>query len=133
MRATAALAALLASALPVLAEDPVTADQFEAHVTGKTLSYGLGGIVFGIEQYLPGRKVRWQFTADTCQYGIWYPKDGGLICFLYEYDPDEHCWIFRMTADRLTAQSVDDPPGVELTEVAQTAQGLACPGPDVGV
>jgi hypothetical protein len=68
MRAAAVLTALLASALPVLAEGPVTADQFEAHVTGKTLTYARGGAIFGIEQYLPGRKVRWQFTADTCQY-----------------------------------------------------------------
>ncbi|MBE2275228.1 MAG: hypothetical protein IAE87_02910 [Rhodobacteraceae bacterium] len=133
MRAAAVLTALLASALPVLAEGPVTADQFEAHVTGKTLTYARGGAIFGIEQYLPGRKVRWQFTADTCQYGSWYPKEGGLICFLYEYDTREHCWTFRMVAGRLTAQSADDLAGAELAEVEQTAQGLACPGPDVGV
>lgn len=133
MRLTPALTALLLSALPGLADQPITAEEFDAYVTGKTLTYAQYGDVFGIEEYLPDRRVRWQFTEDTCQYGRWYPKEGGLICFAYEYDSEEHCWSFWRENGRLRALSVNDAPGAELTEVAQTDRGLACPGPDVGV
>lgn len=131
-----ALAALLALLpLPLAAasgQATMTAEEFDAYVTGKTLTYSQFGQVFGTEEYLPGRKVRWQFTADECQYGSWYPRDD-LICFHYEYDQSEHCWRFWKEGDGLTALSVDDPPGWELSEVAETTQGLSCPGPDVGV
>jgi hypothetical protein len=131
-----AFAALLAALpLPLAAasgETPMSAEEFDAYVTGKTLTYSQFGQVFGIEEYLPGRKVRWKFTEDECQYGSWYPKDD-LICFLYEYDPVEHCWSFWREGDGLRALSVNDLPGAELSEVAQTQNGLNCPGPDVGV
>lgn len=131
------VAALTAIALPVLslpahAAEPMTAAEFEAYVTGKTLTYSQAGSIFGTEEYLPGRKVRWQFTQDECQYGSWYQKDD-LICFTYEYDTGEHCWTFWKEGDVLQALSVNDAPGAELSEVAQTSNGLACPGPEVGV
>lgn len=126
------VAALPALALPAYAAEPMDAAQFEAYVTGKTLTYSQGGQVFGIEEYLPGRKVRWQFTQDECQYGSWFQKED-LICFVYEYDSTEHCWTFWKEGDVLHALSVNDAPGAELSEVAQTTNGLACPGPDVGV
>ena len=135
MRALSVLLLLAAAGLsgPAVSGDrPMTAAEFDAYVTGKTLTYSQFGSVFGVEEYLPGRKVRWKFTDDDCQYGSWYEKDG-LICFTYEYDPAEHCWTFWQGAGGLRALSVDDPPGSELSEVAQTTQGLACPGPEVGV
>lgn len=126
------LVALLA-ATPALAEDPpMTAADFDAYVTGKTLTYSQFGSIFGTEEYLPGRKVRWAFTEDICQYGSWY-EDAGNICFVYEYDPDPHCWTFWKDGATLRALSVNDAPGSELSEVAQTDQPLACAGPDVGV
>lgn len=130
-----ALLALFLSALPTLpalAADPMTAEEFDAYVTGKTLTYSQFGSVFGIEEYLPGRKVRWQVVEDDCQYGSWFERDG-LICFVYEYDPTEHCWTFWREGDGLAALSVNDAPGAELSEVAQTTDGLNCPGPEVGV
>lgn len=130
---TLALGLAALPSLPARADRAITPEEFEAHVTGKTLTYAQFGEVFGIEEYLPGRKVRWQFSQDICQYGSWYPKEGGLICFVYEYDPDEHCWSFWKEGDILRALSVNDAPGSELTEVRQSDQGLACPGPDVGV
>jgi hypothetical protein len=114
------------------AEDPLTVAEFEAYVTGKTLSYSQYGLIFGIEEYLPGRKVRWKVTEDECQYGHWYEKND-LICFVYEYDLQEHCWKFWMEDGNLTALSIEDLPGEELSEVNQTSDGLNCPGPDVGV
>ncbi|MCB6178663.1 hypothetical protein LHP98_11040 [Rhodobacter sp. Har01] len=123
----------LSAPLPAGAGDvPMTAAEFDAYVTGKTLTYSQFGSVFGIEEYLPGRKVRWKFTADDCQYGSWYEKEG-LICFTYEYDPEDHCWTFWQDGEGLRALSVNDAPGSELSEVAQSSEGLNCPGPDVGV
>lgn len=136
MRALA-LAALLALA-PALAgaespsPAPMSAAEFDAYATGKTLTYSQYGEIFGTEEYLPNRRVRWQVTGDICQYGRWYEKDG-LICFTYEYSEGEHCWSFWHEDGGLKALSVDDPPESELSEVKDATQGLTCPEPDVGV
>jgi hypothetical protein len=136
MRALPALAALmsglLAAACPLAAETPMTAAEFEAYVTGKTLTYSQFGEVFGTEEYLPDRKVRWQFTEDECQFGSWFER-GELICFVYEYSPEEHCWTFWRQGDRLSALLAGDDPNALLSEVAQTDRGLSCTGPEVGV
>ena len=124
------LACLLTT--PALADTPITADQFEAHVTGKTITYQQFETVFGIEEYLPGRKVRWSTAPDECQYGSWYPQ-GGDICFLYEYDPVPACWTFWLKDGALVALSSNGLPGEELDEVEASDQPLPCPGPEVGV
>lgn len=132
-----AAAAILALAGPPVsgatAEGFLGGAEFETRVTGQTLTYSQDGRIYGIEQYLPGRRVRWRFADDECLYGRWFEKEAGLICFVYEYDPDEHCWHFRDGGGRLTALSVDDAPGTALSEVAQSPAGLSCPGPGLGV
>ncbi|MDP3197047.1 hypothetical protein [Tabrizicola sp.] len=125
-----ALALLLAT--PALGETTITADGFEAHVTGKTVTYRQFDYVFGTEEYLPDRRVRWSTAPDQCQYGTWYPKDDN-ICFVYEYDPTPHCWTFWLKDGALVAMSADGLPGEELHEVSATDQPLPCPGPEVGV
>lgn len=127
--AAMALAMLAAAAT---AEDTMSAAEFDAYVTGKTLTYSQHGFIYGREEYLDGRRVRWQFTDDDCEYGTWYPKDG-LICFLYDTGPAEHCWRFWQDDGGLRALSVHEPPGAELSEVRQTREGLNCPAPRVGV
>ncbi|SEM96745.1 hypothetical protein SAMN04488103_102582 [Gemmobacter aquatilis] len=127
-----ALAALLLIPLPALAGDPLTAAEFEAYAQGKTLTYAMGGQVFGTEQYLPNRRVRWAFTQDVCKEGWWY-EEAGLICFAYDGENDPQCWKFWQDGARLKAQFEGDPEGTELTEVEQTTKPLSCPGPDVGV
>jgi hypothetical protein len=134
MRA-AALATALAlglSALPALAQTPLTAEEFEAHVTGKTVTYRQGLSLFGIEEYLPGRKVQWSVAPGECQYGSWYPEES-YICFVYEDDPAPHCWTFWTEAGALVALSDTGQPGEELYEVDRSAAPLPCPGPEVGV
>jgi hypothetical protein len=128
------LAFLLLVALPAAAraEPSMTLAEFEAYVTGKTLTYSQFGEVYGIEEYLPDRRVRWAFTEDVCQYGRYY-EDDGLICFAYEYDPKPHCWTFLQDGTGLRALSVTDAPGAEISEVAQSDAPLACAGPEVGV
>ena len=123
--------AALALDTPAFAEPPIPPPEFEAHVTGKTLTYQQYTSVFGIEEYLPDRKVRWSTAPNECQYGSWYPQ-GDAICFVYEYDPTPACWTFWLRNGALVALSTDGVAGEELHEVQASDQGLPCPGPDVG-
>ena len=116
---------------PALAETPLDAPAFEAHVTGKTITYQQFDFIFGIEEYLPGRTVRWSVAPGQCKYGSWYPE-GENICFVYEGDPIAHCWTFWLKDGALVALSADDAPGNELYEISRTTDGLGCPGPDIG-
>ena len=122
----------VASASQSLAETAMTAAEFDAYATGKTLTYSVTGEVYGAEQYLPGRRVVWAFKDDQCADGVWY-EDAGLICFSYENMGDPQCWNFYLGGSGLRAEFVGDAAGSELSEVAQSTKPLACPGPDVGV
>jgi hypothetical protein len=122
----------IAAAFPALADTPITPEEFEAHVTGKTVTYRQFDTIFGIEEYLPDRKVRWSVAPNECQYGSWYPQDDD-ICFVYEYDPTPACWTFWLKNGALVALSVTSAPGEELYEVSADDTPLPCPGPDVGV
>lgn len=123
---------MAATACPTLAGQVLTAEEFEAHVTGQTVTYSQFGTLFGTEEYLPDRQVRWSVAENLCQYGSWYPQ-GRDICFVYEDDPTPHCWTFWKEDDRLVALSVTAEPGEELYEIDRSETGLSCPGPDVGV
>jgi hypothetical protein len=125
------LLALALVAAPAVAQTPLTAEEFDAHVTGRTITYSQFGNIFGIEEYLADRQVRWSVAENLCQYGSWY-AEGEAICFVYEYDPTPHCWTFWLEGGTLRALSVNDLPGAELTEVERTDTPLSCPGPDVG-
>lgn len=126
------LSALLLSA-PVLAgEAPMSGKEFEAYSTGKTLTYAANGEVYGVEQYLSNRRVRWAFVDDTCRIGHWY-ENGEEICFVYEHDATPQCWTFHLIDGKLKARFIADPPRTELSEVNQSEEPLACTGPDVGV
>ena len=123
---------LTASALPATAQAPMTAAEFEAYVTGRTLTYTDRGVVYGIEEYLPNRRVRWAFVDDECRDGFWYETDGE-ICFVYDNDPTPQCWIFTKRDGRLSALFTGAEDGRELYEAQQSDQPLICRGPDVGV
>ncbi len=131
MLRTSLAALIFAVATPGLAETPITAEVFESHVTGKTLTYQQFDSLFGTEEYLEGRKVRWSTAPNECQYGSWYPQDDD-ICFVYEYDPTPACWTFWLRDGALVALSTNGIAGEELHEVDASDQGLPCPGPDVG-
>ncbi|QCO57617.1 hypothetical protein EOK75_18120 (plasmid) [Pseudorhodobacter turbinis] len=128
----APLTLCLALATPALAQTPLTGAEFETYATGKTLTYAIGGEIYGVEQYLPNRRVRWAFVDDTCRIGHWY-EDAGSICFVYDHDATPQCWSFYRNEGALTARFMSDPPSTELKEVAQTDEPLACSGPDIGV
>ena len=115
-----------------VADAPLTAQEFDAYATGKTLSYAQGGVVWGAEQYLPGRRVIWAFTEDDCQYGHWF-EDQGNICFLYDDQDQPQCWRFFRETTGLRAIFMGADGGTSLSEVGQSETPLNCPGPDVGV
>ena len=125
------LALTLLLAVPARAETPMTAAEFESYATGKTLSYAQGDVIWGAEQYLPGRRVIWAYSEDICQYGT-YHAEGDQICFVYDNDPTPQCWTFWQGKDGLEALFAGDS-ATQLSEVKQSDEPLGCPGPDVGV
>ena len=130
---TASLCAAAFAVMPALAETPMNAEEFEAHVEGRTLTFSFMGEAYGVEQYLPGRRVLWAFIGDACQEGIWYQRED-MICFAYEVTPDEQCWHFYRTETGLRGVFVGaDGPGTELYEVENSAAPMSCPGPGLGV
>ena len=129
-----ALPALLAVGLvgAAHAQDPLTADQFDALTLGRTMTWSEFGRVYGVEQYLPDRRVRWTFLGDVCDTGHWYPQ-GTAICFQYDTNPGPVCWEISETATGLAAHLVGDPPDIAPVQIVDTTEPLACFGPEVGV
>lgn len=129
MRAVALALALAAA--PALAQEPMTGAAFEAYTTGRTLTYGTGGTVYGGEDYLANRKVRWSFLDGRCLEGSWY-DDGPQICFVYADDPAPVCWEFYETPSGLIAYLNGDQ-AEALYEIGEAEEPLFCLGPEVGV
>jgi len=130
MKRLAVLLALLPSVAP--ADGPITPEEFERLVTGKTFSYASGGIAYGAEDYLDNRRVRWSFLDGDCTEGEWYVS-GDQICFVYDDIPSPQCWTFYLRGGRLTAQFQSDPAATELYETAREDEPLYCKGPKIGV
>jgi len=131
-----ALLFLLCLATPALAQDPVTAEEFEALVEGRTLTYGAQGQPpYGIEHYFANRRVIWAFLgSDECLEGTWRaegPPESPAICFEYEDDIEPQCWRFTHEGDGLRAEFLGEGGGLTLYELAEDDGGLVCGG--VGV
>lgn len=122
--------ALCLAALPAAAETPLSAEAFDALTLGRTMTWAEYGQVYGVELYLPGRRVRWTVLGDDCKAGHWYP-DGDRICFLYEDDPLPDCWWITDTGTGLMARYTD-PPRDEPVQVRETSVPPACFGPEIG-
>lgn len=127
----AAIAFALAATL-AHAETPLDADGFDAVVTGRTLIYGTAAGSYGIEEYLPGRRVRWSFLDGDCMEGRWYPK-GDAICFAYEHRADPECWLFHLDEGRLGARPLRQPEGPSLYVIAESPEPMICRGPHLGM
>ncbi|MEO0634285.1 MAG: hypothetical protein AAFY52_09205, partial [Pseudomonadota bacterium] len=67
---------------PPAHDDRMSAAEFEAYVTGKTLFYGRDGRAYGAEIYRENRRVTWSFLDGDCKDGYWY-EAGENICFVY--------------------------------------------------
>lgn len=119
------------AALPVQAETPMTAAEFEAWATGHTLEYYAGGALWGSEQHLPGRATLDADADGPCNQGSWKPQ-ADMICYSYNVSPGPHCWRFLRDGDQVLAEIAGDPTAPRYS-VRRTDQPLACPAPDVGV
>lgn len=135
MRHAIALAAVLLVGLAQTAagQTPMSAEEFESYVTGRTLTFGFEGMPYGIEEFRPGRRTTWAFIGEECREGHWFDR-GEQICFIYDDRPEEeHCWIFWRGEDGLRARFMGEGSGTELYEVQRSSRPLICPGPEVGV
>lgn len=127
-----AVLSLIAAGSAAAAEAPMSAAEFDAYTIGRTLTYADDGVIYGIEEYLPGRRVRWAYLGDQCRDGYWY-ETGGEICFVYENAPDDpQCWVFTRQNGRLAARFTGTENGRELYEAQNSPEPLTCLGPDVG-
>jgi hypothetical protein len=126
------MALALVAACPVAAQTPMTVAEFEAFVTGRTLVYGSSAGVYGIEEYFPGRSVRWAYLGEPCIEGYWYPQNDA-ICFIYENRDTPQCWYFYLDDGNLTANTVENPVPEPLYVINESREVMHCPGPRVGV
>ena len=129
------LAALMVATLPfapAAAETPMSAGAFEAYVTGETLAFSIGDFLLGVEEYSPGREVRWSVPGETCKTGRWYPS-GEQICFVYLDGTGPQCWTFFRAPGGLRARFADDPPGTARYDVRASDAPMQCLGPEIGV
>ncbi|MBU2943124.1 hypothetical protein Q8W37_12900 [Shimia thalassica] len=117
--------------LPALADTPLTAQEFDARTVGKILFFGAEGQRYGVEEYLPDRRVRWSFLDGKCRDGVWY-ENGPEICFLYEDNPEPQCWLFYTDGDGMRAEFATGNDPTILYEV-ESGDEMLCLGPDVGV
>jgi hypothetical protein len=132
---TSAAIALAPVGLPALADAPLGPEAFERRVEGRTLTFGVAGEEpYGIERYLPGRRVVWAFLGDSCLEGRWYGEDD-RICFVYEDGTGPECWRFFEAESgpdgSLTARFVSDPENDVTYEIREATIPLLCPGAGV--
>ncbi len=125
------LAIALFLALPALAEEIVTPQEFEALSTGKTLYFSREGQLFGVEQFYKRHRSTWQFADGNCDDGVWY-ADRGYICFQYTKKPEAQCWHFLKTDKGYSARAEGSPPESDLFLESVDQEPLNCKGPDVG-
>lgn len=118
--------------LNLRAAEPMSARDFEAYVTGKTLYFGQNGEAYGVEEYLEDRRVRWSFLDGKCKDGVWFEEDG-LICFVYEDNYTPQCWSFYRDSGGLRAVFQNDPENTTLYEAQQDDEPMICLGPEIGV
>ncbi|MBL9045969.1 MAG: hypothetical protein JNK34_01470 [Tabrizicola sp.] len=123
---------LALSAAPGLAGDPLTAEEFDEATRGSTITYDYGDGLFGTEEYLEGRQVRWAFDGDLCIYGSWR-QWGDQICFDYENDPEPACWHYFLENGRIRGVYMGEGGGWQILESSRDGGPLPCAGPDVGV
>lgn len=124
---------LTLAATPALAQTPLSAEAFDQFTQGKTLYYFRQGQAYGVEQYLPNRRVIWSFLDGQCQYGTWY-QSGPQICFEYEENPNgPQCWQFFLEDGQLRAVFEDGSTGDTPYVADEAPEDMLCFGPEIGV
>lgn len=118
--------ALLLLASPALAQDRMDAAAFDAHVTGRTITYRTAqNPLFGMERYLPGRRVMWSTFDGICEYGVWFESKGD-ICFRYDDDPEPKCWTMYDEPGGMRGIYTTRAPFTVIFEIADRTDPLIC-------
>ena len=125
-----ALFCLACLATAAQAETAMTAAEFEAWSTGRTLDYFVDGVIWGSEMHLPGRATVDADAGGACRSGHWYPQDDA-ICFVYDLSPGPYCWRFLKDGDQVTAEFVGEAFADHIAVTLSDAP-IACT-PEVGV
>lgn len=112
------------------AEAPMTGPQFAAFAQGRTLGYSVKGKLYGLERYLPGQRVIWQFLGQRCLSGHWYDT-GDRICFVYGVH-EPQCWQFFKAGAGLRARFMGEA-GSAPVAVGESDRPLDCPAAGPGV
>ena len=113
-------------ATPAVAQDGMTAAEFEAYVTGRTITFStINDPTFGVERYLPGRRVMWSTFDGICRYGVWFESKGD-ICFRYEHDPEHKCWTIYEEPDGLRGVFTTRPNSTVIFEERDREDPLIC-------
>jgi hypothetical protein len=113
-------------ATPAAAQDTMNAQEFDAHVTGRTITYRTkSDPSFGVERYLPGRRVMWSTFDGICQYGVWFESKGD-ICFRYEGDPEHKCWTMHDDPGGLRGVYTTRLPATVIFEIIDREDPLIC-------
>jgi len=113
-------------ATPALAQDTMNAEEFDAYVTGKTITFRTAlNPQFGVERYLPGRRVMWSTFDGTCMYGVWFESKGD-ICFRYDGDPEHKCWEIYDEPAGLRGVYTTNPNTTVIYEVPDREDPLIC-------
>jgi len=111
---------------------PVSPEEFERLVTGKTLTYARSGVAYGAERYMDNRRVQWSYLNGECTEGYWYVVEE-QVCFIYEDIPGVQCWAFYKDGlDRLLARFENNPSATELYETQNQDEPLYCKSPYLG-
>ena len=123
---------LILCALPGAVFAQMSAEAFDAATRGKVLFYSTGGVEYGVERYMDGRRVQWSFLDGECVEGVWYEQNG-QICFDYEDWEVPQCWIFQQTAQGLEAQFTSVEGRISRYLARETGEEMVCLGPKTGV
>lgn len=117
---------LLFCAMPAAAQDRMDAETFEAYVTDRTITFRTDlDPLFGVERYLPGRRVIWSTFDGTCLYGVWFESKGD-ICFRYEGDPEHKCWAIYDTPQGMRGDFTTRPNTTVIYELPDRNDPLIC-------
>ncbi|WP_376874162.1 hypothetical protein [Albirhodobacter sp. R86504] len=111
---------------------PMTGEEFDARTQGRTIHFQSNGVDYGVEEYLPGNKVKWIFSEGKCKMGEWY-QAGNQICFEYDGDEEIQCWIFADQPKGLMAWFKGNLADTPLISTSETTVPLDCEMIDFGV
>ncbi len=113
-------------ATPLQAQDAMTGPEFDAYVTGKTITFRTeANPSYGVERYLPNRRVMWSAFEGTCKYGVWFESKGD-ICFRYNDIPLPQCWTFFDEPDGLRGVYTTNPNTTVIFELLDRDDPLIC-------